>query len=303
MQPLLDHHGKDAHSYHKWACGFPNPGAGGTGWGIVGQMNAPAISARPILVLEDDPEVAKTITMMLERDGWSTCLATTLAEGFACLAERDPCIVIADLGLPDGSGMNMVREASSRGRVGVIVVSGRGDEVDRVVGLEVGADDYISKPFSSREVTARVRALYRRLGGDAAPDASGRQASGRQGWERQGWERQGAAQPAGASREVRGPLQVGAVTLDPGRMRVTGADGTPVRLTGAEADLLSQLIEAGMEALSREAVAERVLGHRLLPQQRGIDQLASSLRQKIEAISDGAIQIIAVRGKGYRLVY
>lgn len=247
-------------------------------------MNAPAISARPILVLEDDAEVAKTITMMLERDGWSTCLATTLAEGFACLAEQDPCIVIADLGLPDGSGMAMVREASSRPRVGVIVVSGRGEEVDRVVGLEVGADDYISKPFSSREVTARVRALHRRLGAGAAPE--------------------GAPRPAGApAREPRGPLQVGGVTLDPGRMRVTGPDGTPMRLTGAEADLLSRLIEAGGEALSREAVAERVLGHRLLPQQRGIDQLASSLRQKIEGVSDGAIQIIAVRGKGYRLVY
>lgn len=249
-------------------------------------MNAPAISARPILVLEDDAEVAKTITMMLERDGWSTCLATTLAEGFAFLAERDPCIVIADLGLPDGSGMAMVREASSRPRVGVIVVSGRGEEVDRVVGLEVGADDYISKPFSSREVTARVRALYRRLGADAAPEGTAR-----------------AAARQDASREPRGPLQVGAVTLDPGRMRVTGPDGTPVRLTGAEADLLARLIEAGGEALSREAVAEQVLGHRLLPQQRGIDQLASSLRQKIENVSDGAIQIIAVRGKGYRLVY
>ncbi len=251
-------------------------------------MNAPAISARPILVLEDDAEVAKTITMMLERDGWSTCLATTLAEGFTFLSERNPCIVIADLGLPDGSGMNMVREASSRAGVGVIVVSGRGEEVDRVVGLEVGADDYISKPFSSREVTARVRALYRRLGGDAAPESAARQA---------------APRPAGTPGEVRGPLQVGGVTLDPGRMRLTGPDGTPVRLTGAEADLLARLIEAGTEALSREAVAERVLGHRLLPQQRGIDQLASSLRQKIETTSGGAIQIIAIRGKGYRLVY
>jgi len=247
-------------------------------------MSAPATSARPILVLEDDAEVAKTITMMLERDGWTTCLATTLAEGFACLAERDPCIVIADLGLPDGSGMSMVREAASRPRLGVIVVSGRGEEVDRVVGLEVGADDYISKPFSSREVTARVRALYRRLGADAAPESP----SGPAG---------------GAAGGPRGPLQVGGVLLDPGRMRVMGADGTPVRLTGAEADLLSRLIEAGTEALSREEVAERVLGHRLQPQQRGIDQLASSLRQKIESISQGAIQIIAVRGRGYRLVY
>jgi DNA-binding response OmpR family regulator len=261
-------------------------------------MNATAISARPILVLEDDAEVAKTITLMLERDGWSTCLATTLAEGFTCLTERDPCIVITDLGLPDGSGMNMVREASSRGRVGVIVVSGRGEEVDRVVGLEVGADDYISKPFSSREVTARVRALYRRLVADAAPESVAR--PGAAGSDVTA---PGVTGVGGAAREVGTPLRVGAVTLDPGRMRVTGPDGTPVRLTGGEADLLMQLIEAGTEALSREAVAERVLGHRLLPQQRGIDQLASSLRQKIEAISDGAIQIIAIRSKGYRLVY
>ena len=246
-------------------------------------LNAPAASARPILVLEDDPDVARTIILMLERDGWGTCLATTLAEGFACLAERDPCIVIADLGLPDGSGMNMVREASSRGRVGVIVVSGRGDEVDRVVGLEVGADDYISKPFSSREVTARVRALYRRLG----PDAS----------------QYGAMRSPPRSPDIRGALQVGEVTLDPGRMRLIGVEGVPVRLTGAEADLLARLIAAGAGAISREAVAEQVLGHRLLPQQRGIDQLASSLRQKIQAISSGAIRILAVRGKGYRLVY
>lgn len=250
----------------------------------LGQMNASAISPRPILVLEDDAEVARTITMMLQRDGWSTCLATTLAEGFAYLSERDPCIVITDLGLPDGSGMSMVREAAARGRVGVIVVSGRGEEVDRVVGLEVGADDYISKPFSSREVTARVRALYRRLPADAGGAAAARQQSG-------------------TSREARGLLELGGVTLDPGRMRVSGPDGAPTRLTGAEADLLARLIEAGGEPVSREAVAEQVLGHRLQPQQRGIDQLASSLRQKVDAVSAGAIQIIAVRGRGYRLVY
>lgn len=244
-------------------------------------MNPGVMSGRPVLVVEDDEDVAKTIITMLERDGWNTLHAASLAEGFVCLVEQDPCIVIVDLGLPDGSGMNMVREAASRERTGVIVVSGRGEEVDRVVGLEVGADDYISKPFSAREMNARVRALFRRLGSDKVPEAVSRP-------------------PA---RGLRQPINAHGATLDPARLRLSSADGSTVNLTSGEADLLTQLIEAGDEPLARETVAERVLGHRLQPQQRGVDQLASSLRQKVEKVSGGAIRIVAARGKGYRLVY
>lgn len=256
---------------------------------VLSPSAAAGIAGRPILILEDDPEVAQTICAMLERDGWLTKHAETLFEGFAALKEHNPCIVIVDLGLPDGSGMNLVREASARHRTGVIVVSGRGDEVDRVVGLEVGADDYISKPFSPREMTARVRALYRRLGGDnplqsfqATPAPAP------------------AAQPG---REHRPILTVDDVTLDPARMRITGPHGITVNLTGGEADLLSRLMNAGDEPLAREAVAEEVLGHKLLPQQRGIDQLASNLRRKLESIPGSSVRIAAVRGKGYRLIF
>ncbi len=238
-------------------------------------------SERPILVLEDDPDVGSTITAMLRRDGWSVSLAATLAEGYASLDQCDPCIVIVDLGLPDGSGMNMVRAAAARARTGVIVVSGRGEEMDRVVGLEVGADDYIAKPFSAREVNARVNALHRRLGG-------GRQVP------------EAAPQIVGA--KVSSPLLLGGVTLDPTRRRMTGADGSVVNLTGGEADLLSELIQAGGEAVTREAAAERVLGHRPQTRQRGIDQLASGLRQKLDKVSGGCVGIVAVRGKGYRLI-
>jgi len=241
-------------------------------------------SERPILVLEDDPDVGSTITAMLRRDGWNVSLAATLAEGYASLAACDPCIVIVDLGLPDGSGMNMVRAAAARARTGVIVVSGRGEEMDRVVGLEVGADDYIAKPFSAREVNARVTALHRRLGG-------GRQVP----------EVPPQVVPPSEAR-VSLPLLLGGVTLDPGRLRITRADGTVVSLTGGEADLLSELMQAGGEAVTREAATERVLGHRLQTHQRGIDQLASGLRQKLDSLSGGSIRIVAVRGKGYRLI-
>jgi DNA-binding response OmpR family regulator len=233
--------------------------------------------------------VAQTIRGTLERDGWLTKHAETLAEGFAALKEHNPCIVIVDLGLPDGSGMNLVREAAARLRTGVIVVSGRGDEVDRVVGLEVGADDYISKPFSPREMTARVRALYRRLGGDNPLDSA-----------RISPEALPATQPG---REQKAALQVDDVTLDPARMRIVGPHGVIVNLTGGEANLLSRLIEAGDEPLPREVVAEDVLGHKLLPQQRGIDQLASNLRRKLESIPGSTVRITAVRGKGYRLIF
>ncbi len=249
---------------------------------------APPAIPRGILILEDDPDVALTIGTMLERDGWSTRHAATLSEGLSALKDFDPCIVIVDLGLPDGSGMNLVRQAASLSRTGVIVVSGQGSELDRVVGLEVGADDYITKPFSPREMTARVRALYRRMGADSSPESVQAKSE--------------AIPTAPARGEQRPLLNIGDVTLDPARLRIVGPHGMTVNLTGGEADLLGRLIDAGEEPLAREAVAEHVLGHKLLPQQRGIDQLASNLRKKLESIPGSLVRIIAVRGKGYRLI-
>lgn len=244
-------------------------------------MSMGVSGVRPILVVEDEAEVAATILAMLERDGWTTIHAASLDEGLARLAADNPGIVIVDLGLPDGSGMTIVREAATRDATGVIVVSGRSDEVDRVVGLEVGADDYIAKPFSAREMNARVRALHRRLGG----------------------ERPGVGAVVRApARGGRPAITVHGTTLDPARLKITGTDGTSVNLTSGEAELLAQLIDAGDEPLAREVVAEKVLGHRLQPQQRGVDQLASSLRQKVERASGQAIRIVAARGKGYRLI-
>ncbi len=239
---------------------------------------------RSVLVVEDDVQVASTIASALQREGWLAETASSLAEARQRLDASSPRIVVVDIGLPDGSGMAFVKEASGRPDLGIIVVTGRGDEVDRVIGLELGADDYVTKPFSLREMTARIRALSRRMDqvGQAEPAA--------------------AAPPAQADKGNGSRWQIGDVTLDPLRLKVVGADGTEVKLTGGEAGLLKLMLEAPDRTAERDAIAERVLGHRLMPHQRGVDQLASMLRRKLAQASDQRIQVLALRGRGYRLV-
>lgn len=244
------------------------------------------ITDRSVLVVDDDAQVASTIAGALQRDGWRTETAMSLAEARACLETTNPTILLVDLGLPDGNGMAFVREAAGRPDMGIIVVTGRGDEVDRVVGLELGADDYVTKPFSMREMTARIRALSRRMDARAAspqPPAA-----------------PVAVQPAAAA--TGSGQQMAGVMLDPLRLKVVSADGTEVRLTGGEAGLLKLMLDAPDYTVDRETIAERVLGHRLMPHQRGVDQLASMLRRKLAVASDQRIQVLALRGRGYRLV-
>jgi DNA-binding response OmpR family regulator len=234
---------------------------------------------RPVLVLEDDPSVAATISSALTRDGWVTSTAHTLAEGRTRLKEENPRIVVVDLGLPDGNGIAFVREAAAQGGLGIIVVSGRGEEVDRVVGLEVGADDYLTKPFSPREMVARVRAVSRRVEGTSRTEAPPAAPAAPQGWTLHG------------------------MRAEPARQRLVDAAGAETRLTGGEAGLLSLLLAAPEHVATREEISERVLGRRLLPEQRGVDQLASNLRQKLVAASASSVTLAAVRGRGYRLVW
>lgn len=245
---------------------------------------------RPVLVIEDDPDVSATICTALAADGWTTTKARTLADGRQRLAEEHPHIVIMDLGLPDGNGIAFVREAALRNDVGIIVVSGRADEVDRVVGLEVGADDYLTKPFSCREMVARVRALSRRLENHgAAPDAHPATAPGHA--------------PGHAPVAEPASWTIAGVQLEPGRLRLRSADGCETRLTGGEAGMLELLLAAPEHLVDRATISECVLGRRLLPEQRGVDQLASTLRQKLAAASAARITLAALRGKGYRLIW
>lgn len=240
---------------------------------------------RSILVVEDDVQVAASIAGALERDGWQAETASSLAEARQRLDSGTPRIVVVDIGLPDGNGMAFVREASGRPDLGIIVVTGRADEVDRVIGLELGADDYVTKPFSLREMAARIRALSRRMDQVGAAEAPA-----------------APPPPVHADRGRPAAWQIGEVTLDPLRLKVVAPDGTEVKLTGGEAGLLKLMLEAPDRTADRDMIAERVLGHRLMPHQRGVDQLASMLRRKLAQASDQRIQVLALRGRGYRLV-
>jgi DNA-binding response OmpR family regulator len=244
------------------------------------------------LVVDSDPEVAVAIAGALRQHGWRLQTASTVAEARLHMDALKPSIVLVDMWEPDGSGVVFVRDLSDQANIGIIVIAARSDIADRVVGLELGADDYITKPFSLRELTARVNALSRRMEkqrpqGAPAPAVLK------------------AAKPAIAPAqpaEVGGPWMVGSITLDPQRLKVVMVDGTEQRLTGAEAELLRLMLEAPDRTVDRDTISERVLGQSLQPHQRGVDQLASVLRRKLAAASEQQIQVLALRGRGYRLV-
>jgi DNA-binding response OmpR family regulator len=265
--------------------------------------SADPLSQRLILVLEDDTSVASTICTALARDGWATVTASTLAEGRIRLHRDQPRLAIVDLGLPDGNGIAFVREAAALTGLGIMVISGRGDEVDRVVGLEVGADDYLTKPFSLREMVARIRALSRRLDATMPP--------ARPEPEPETPSEAAAVVPAAMQAAADAAMPVpdaggwtlAGTRLQPSRFRLIAADGVEIRLTGAEAGLLALLLASPDNIADRAVISEAVLGRRLLPEQRGVDQLTSNLRQKLNSASAGRISIAALRGKGYRLLW
>ena len=186
---------------------------------------------RTILIVEDEESITTPLAEALEQDGFKTEIAHTVADALGRGRTLRPDLVLLDIGLPDGSGLDVCRALRSTSNVPIIILSARGEEADRVVGLELGADDYVVKPFSAREVIARIRAVLRR-----------------------------ASAPAGAAE---GPIEIGAVRLDPAR-RTASVDGTPIELARKEFDLLALLMrEAGTVVAAGEA-DRRSLGRELV---------------------------------------
>jgi two-component system, OmpR family, response regulator RegX3 len=226
-----------------------------------------AVGKRRILLVEDEASIVRPLADALGREGFDTRVAGTVEEGIALGRSADPDLVLLDLMLPDGSGFDVCRELRKASDVPIVMLTARGDEADRVVGLELGADDYVVKPFSAREVIARIRAVLRRV----AP----------------------ASEPSGET------IQIGDVRLDPARRSVEVA-GREVDLARREFELLHRLMLGAGAVITREQLIEDVWDMNWFGSTKTLDVHVSSLRRKLGDDPAEPSYIHTVRGVGFR---
>jgi two-component system OmpR family response regulator len=232
-----------------------------------------------VLLIEDNPDVAATFQKFIERAGMRTAWADTGARAIELKQSFMPDVVLVDLELPDTSGVELIGWLTRLHDCGIIIVSGRDEEAERVVGLELGADDYVAKPPQLRELVARIRAVHRR--------SHLRSAARRP--------------PPVASVPEAAPVQVGPWRVDPPRRTVTDAAGRPLPITAAEFTALLELLLARGEPVSRERLSEVALRRPWRAEDRSIDQLIFTLRRKLGDGEEGGRIIQTVRGAGYVL--
>lgn len=223
-----------------------------------------------ILVVEDDPRLRLLLVRSLRENGFESFGAPAGAEMWRILEKSKVDLILLDVMLPGKSGLDLCRALRQKSNVPIVMVSARGEELDRVLGLELGADDYISKPFGSMELLARVRAVLRRV--------STRQAA------------------AGPEREV---VTFDGWSVDLRRRQLTSENGVEVELSGAEYDLLMSFISNAQRIIGRERLLELSRSRLSDASDRSIDVLVSRLRRKL---SDAGSLIKTVRGVGYMFV-
>ncbi len=232
------------------------------------------LTAPRVLLIEDDEEVGQALVRVLERSGMQTAWATTGAEGLRLRASFRPDIALVDLNLPDADGISLVTWLSQHGDCGIIVISGLGGEADRVVGLELGADDFITKPPHLRELLARIRAVHRRVRSRGAPRPS--------------------------THEDR-TITVGQIQIDLTHRAVHTLAGERIVLTAAEFTALETMLAANGKPVSRDQLCEAALHRPWRPDDRSVDQLIFNLRQKLPGSYNGGGLIHSIRGAGYLL--
>jgi len=232
---------------------------------VTAEAPAPTIK---VLLVEDDTRLAQLTARYLESHGVVVTIAHDGIEGQAEALRRQYDCIVLDLMLPGRDGIEVTRELRARTDVPIVMVTARGEEADRVLGLEVGADDYVTKPFSPRELLARIRATVRRVRGQAGP--------------------------------AQRTLQVGGLILDPGRMTVT-LDGKPIEVTAYEFAILRALAQRPGRVLSREQLLDVAKGSAELSFDRSIDVHVSRLRAKLGDDSRSPRILKTVRGVGYLL--
>jgi phosphate regulon transcriptional regulator PhoB len=229
---------------------------------------AAALRMKRILIIEDDKDIVELVRYNLEKERFQVTAVGDGLSGLAQVRKAPPDLLLLDLMLPKLSGLEICREIrrdTSLNRLPILMVTARGDEADRVVGLELGADDYVTKPFSPRELVARVKALLRRV------------------------------EPAA---EAEKPIEVGKLVIDPASYRVTRA-GKPVPLSTLEFRLLYYLAARPNRVFTRDQLLDAVWGTERFVTPRSVDVYVRRLREKIEAEPEKPAYLKTVRGAGY----
>ena len=218
-----------------------------------------------VLVVEDESAISEPLSGHLAREGFEPDVAASLGEARDALQRNPPDLILLDVMLPDGDGRDLCREIRKESDVPIIMLTARGEEVDRIVGLELGADDYVVKPFSAGELVARIRAIMRRGRGTAR----------------------------------RGPITIGAIALDPASRTVTKS-GAPIELAAKEFDLLHLLMASAGTVLQRELIMDEVWDPHWFGPTKTLDVHVSWLRKKLEDDPASPRYITTIRGVGFR---
>ena len=253
-----------------------------------------------ILIVEDEEKIARFVTLELEHEGYQVEHAADGRTAVDLALERDYDLILLDVLLPQLNGMEVLRRVRKHKDVPVIMVTARDAVMDKVAGLDAGADDYLTKPFAIEELFARIRVALKRS--EAARAASGAGVGGVGAGEGATGAGTAATSPAGDSAKtsaVPSPatLAVGSVTLDPDRREVT-VGGSPIALTAREFDVLALLMAHAGTVLTRERIAHEALGYEYVGDTNNVDVHIAHLRAKIED-AGGARIIQTVRGVGY----
>lgn len=249
-------------------------------------------TAAHIAVLDDETDITQLLANYLQSQGFRV---TQLHNGRALMslmAADPPALVLLDLGLPGEDGFSIARQLREHWRCGLVIVTGRGDAVDKVVGLEVGADDYVTKPFDLRELLARIKAVLRRVMPVEAPAATAVPTPSPQA----------SVTASTQAMPPRERMQFAGWTLDTAARSLHDPQGHPVALTTGEYDLLCAFARHAGRVLSRDFLLEQTRGREAGPFDRTIDVQVGRLRKKLETNADDPQIIKSVRGAGYILV-
>jgi len=227
-----------------------------------------AQTSEHVLVIDDDVELCNLVSRFLVREGFQIDAVNGGAQGIERALSGDYALVVLDVMMPEMSGFDVLRRIRAESPLPVLMLTARGDALDRVLGLEMGADDYLPKPFSPPELAARIRAILRR------------------------------AKPGTPQSSINTTITIGEIELDSGA-RVVRHGHQLINLTTVEFDLLEALMRGAGQVLNREKLTRDILGREFSPFDRSIDTHVCNLRKKIGPLPDGADRIKGVRGIGY----